>query len=390
MAIIGGPTPHRNPWGNIGQSFAQSFAGNFQKASEEKEQETKRIAALKQENAEVEKATGIKLGSIDPKLRQLELAQKLKQKADLEEKQAKQDRINQLTGKGKPSQNKLVYPKNTLETIEEYQARIAGEEPQEQHESSRYTPEQLEELYTIDPDFAKFVQKGQEIEGKQQTKREDVLRKDREPYLIDLANRATSARRAMEDRVEQERLIDTGKLDDPMFAAIMEAMPFNLGKQFLSPETVEYKSALVRGYGELKNIFTGTTRVKEIEIMEGKIADIYLTNQQKKSIIKSMNKASQADMIREEIAAKLESEGKPLSRLVFQREVEKRAKPQLDALFNKIIDEQQAVIKDAQNTKKIKLSIDNPEDLEIIDQFLAESDNWEEAMEKAKKKGYSW
>lgn len=215
------------------------------------------------------------------------------------------------------------------------------------------------------------------------------LRKETLPLRKEISDRAQVARRGIESKNELINLINTGKIDDPSFATIMEAIPLNLGKRFLSPETVEYKGGLVQGYGDLRNIFTGATRVKEIDILESKIADIYLTDEQKKSILKSSLATQQKDLILEEVAAEIESEGKNYGVLQYSREVEKRAKPKLNALFNRILDENKYIIQDAENRKKIPLEYDDPEGRQILDQIMKEAGgNRQKAREIAKKKGY--
>ena len=216
-------------------------------------------------------------------------------------------------------------------------------------------------------------------------------RKETLPIRQDYAQRADIARRGIENKEESIRLINTGKINDPTFATILTAIPLNFGERFLSPETVQYRSGLVQGYGDLRNIFTGATRVKEIEILEHKIPDLYLTDNQKKSILTSSLKAARADIIREEAAEEVERKMPNIGALQFRREVEKAAKPKLDALFNQIIDEQNFIVKDAENRKKVPLNYDDPEDKQIIDQLYNEAGrDWKAAEKLAQKKGYRW
>src|SRR5208337_3960683 len=140
--------------------------------------------------------------------------------------------------------------------------------------------------------------------------KQNALRQETLPYRTELANRSEIARRGIEDKEKLLDLIETGDLDDPTVATILEALPFNVGKRFMSPATIEYKGGLVRGYGDLKNIFSGATRIKEIELLENKIADIYLTDEQKKRVLRSMSDSLKADIVKADVAAELEAEGK--------------------------------------------------------------------------------
>ena len=204
-------------------------------------------------------------------------------------------------------------------------------------------------------------------------KREENLRKETLPIRNEISERAQLARQGIENKERALDILKKGNVDDPTYAIFAELLPFNLGKRLLSNDTVEYKSGLVDEFGDLRKIFQGQTRVKEIELLEDKIADLYLTDDQKKAILNSRINVLKADLIREEAAAELESEGKFYGALQFRREVEKQAKPKLEALFNKVLDEQKAIIKDAENQKKIPLDINDPDGKKIIEEIFIEA-----------------
>lgn len=223
---------------------------------------------------------------------------------------------------------------------------------------------------------------------REQFERQESLRKETLPVRQEYATKAAAARKGIENKQQLMDLIEKGDINDPTFAALAEALPLNLGKRMLSNDTVEYKAGLVEEFGDLRNIFQGQTRVKEIELLEQKIADIYLTDDQKKAILKSRIQALKADVIRSEAAAELEFEP-GLGALTFSDAVEKKAKPRLDSLFGQILDEQKAVIQSAENKKKVPLDIEDPDDVKIIDAILQEAGgNYKEAERIAKKKGY--
>jgi hypothetical protein len=216
------------------------------------------------------------------------------------------------------------------------------------------------------------------------------MRKETLPIRTELANKAAAAEKGIQNKQELLNLIEKGDINDPTFAALAEALPLNLGKRLLSNDTVEYKAGLVEEFQDLRNIFQGQTRIKEIELLENKIADIYLTDDQKKAVLKSRINALRADVIRAESAAELEDRD-DLGVLQFRQEIEKRAKPKLDALFNQILDEQKSIIQDAENRKKIPLSMNDSDDKKIIQQIMSEAGNdWKKAEKLAKEKGYTW
>ena len=184
-------------------------------------------------------------------------------------------------------------------------------------------------------------------------------------------------------------LIDTNNLDDPTYAAVAEALPLNLGKRLLSPETYWNNVGLIEEFGDLRRLFQGQTRVKEINLLEQKIADLYLTDEQKKRILKSRINALNGDVLRSDIAAELEKELPNAGIGEFTKELEKRYKDQMKTIANTTIDEQKAIIKEAEDLRKKPLEASNPNDAQILRQILQEAGgDKEKAREIAKKKGY--
>jgi hypothetical protein len=207
----------------------------------------------------------------------------------------------------------------------------------------------------------------------------------------EIADKANSAREGIRNKNHLIDIINTGKIDDPTFATLSSILPYNLGKRMLSNETVEYKSGLVDEFKDLRNVFSGATRVKEIDLMEEKIADIYLTDEQKKAILKSRINALQLDIIREEAAAEVEEKFPELGALQFSRKVDEIARPKMNSLFDRVLDEQKTIIKQAEKRKETALNPNDPEDYSILKQILKEANgNKEEARKIAKKKGYKF
>ncbi len=225
--------------------------------------------------------------------------------------------------------------------------------------------------------------------AKSKEERTRELRQETLPMRKQLAEKAFAAQKGIENKEQLLDIIERGDVDDPTFAAIAESLPLKLGKRLLSNDTVEYKAGLVEEFGDLRNIFQGQTRVKEIELLEEKIADLYLTDDQKKAILKSRINALKADTIRAEVAQEIENE--PYGVLQFQQELDKRVKPRLEGLFNQILDEQKSIIQNAENKKKVALDFNDPDDKKIADAIIKEArGDRNEARKLAKKKGYTF
>lgn len=164
-----------------------------------------------------------------------------------------------------------------------------------------------------------------------------------------------------------------------------------MGKRFLSDDTIEYKGGLVDNFRDLKTIFNGPARVKEIEIMENKIPDIYLTDSQKKQLLKSRIDISKIDLAREEAAAEIEEKMPNISALQFNREVEKKTQQKMDLIGKYVLGEQKAIIDAAERKKQLPLNLNDPDDKEIIGQIMREAKgDVKEAEKIAKQKGYRW
>jgi hypothetical protein len=217
----------------------------------------------------------------------------------------------------------------------------------------------------------------------------NALRQETLPIRTKLAEKAQAAEKGIQNKEQLLNLIEKGDINDPTFASLAEALPLNLGKRLLSNDTTEYKAGLVEEFSDLRNIFQGQTRVKEIDVLENKIADLYLTDDQKKAVLRSRINALKADIIRAEAAATLENRD-DLGVLQFQKAVDDAARPRLEALFNQVLDEQKAIIQNAENRKEIPLDINDPEDKKIMSQILKEAGGDKtKAKQIAKKKGYT-
>jgi hypothetical protein len=229
----------------------------------------------------------------------------------------------------------------------------------------------------------------EEARAKEKAQKDVALRKETLPLRQMYANKALIAQESIRNKEHAIELIQKGNIDDPTMATLAEAIPFNLGKRLLSDDTVEYKSGLVDDFRDLSSIFKGATRVKEVEIYENKIADLYLTDSQKQAVLKARINSLRADLIRGEVAAQVEREGKFEGAIAFQDEVEKRAAPSLDALKKQIWDETKSIIDLAEGRKNVALDWNDADDQQIIKQAMKESgNNKQKTRELLKKMGY--
>lgn len=221
--------------------------------------------------------------------------------------------------------------------------------------------------------------------GEQSRKELTESRKETLPLRMKISDDANAAREGIRNKKEMLDLIKNKNLNDPTVALALESFPFNLGKRFLSNDTVAYKAQLIDEYKDLRKIFQGQTRVKELEILEKKLADVYLTDTQKKSIIDARIKSLDYDILKEQAAEEVERENPNIGLLEFNKKVNNK----LSDLSNEIIDANKRVIQEAEDRKKFPLDPSNPDDINILKSILIEAGGDKKKARKiAKSKGY--
>jgi hypothetical protein len=412
----------------FGSDFGEALGGGISKGFEEASKKRSKLAELTKENDEIFESTGIRLRGTTDTVRKIEFAEKMKAKNKEEERA-----IELQKGEQKRNENQHILDDLTTRfglepgSLDAYKddpamaARVAKPEKEKAPLGGLGgTPLTDEEAETVEKIVKKYPKASAEelelqfnkakiprgrvetiLESRRRAEehltkstedRKRALRQETLPLRTELANKAKIAEHSIRNKEQLLNLIKTGDINDPTYAAVAEALPLNLGKRLLSPTTLEYKGGLVEEYGDLKNIFSGATRVKEIDILEGKVADLYLTDEQKEAILRSRIKAEKYHTILAEAAAQLEDR-EDLGILQFEAEVEKLAKPKLDALFGQILEDHKAIIDSAERRQKSDLPLDptDPDDKEILMQILQEAGgDKQEARKIAKKKGYKF
>lgn len=216
-------------------------------------------------------------------------------------------------------------------------------------------------------------------------------RKETSPLKQKIAERAESSMQGIENKERLLEIVESGNLNDPTFAAAMELIPGGVGQRFLSPDTVEYRGALVDDYKDLKTIFTGQTRTAELDILGKKIADVYLTDEQKKAALQARMRALESNLVELDAAEEVEEEFPNSGVLKFQRELNKKVKQKKQEVLNNFLEENKRILKEAESMKKETLDPSNTEHVAILNQFLREAKgNKKEARKLATKAGYKF
>lgn len=324
---------------------------------------------MEQENRSAEKL-GINLRGITnekARAKAFEAAFKRQQEEQFLEKFFPQDRAEQEN----------IQPSLQEEVVEERPKKRSG----------KMTAFQKGVLAESHPALVKSLQAEEDREQRENAQRSQETQSMKQ----DIVTKANSARKGIQNKKSLLNIIKTGNIDDPTYAALAQSLPLNLGKRLLSDETVAYKAGLVEEFGDLRNIFQGQTRVKEIELLEEKIADIYLNDSQKEMMLNARIDALQADIIKEEAASEVEEKYPGLGLFAFNRKVNELMEKKMGPLLDRVLDQAKFVMDQAEKRKNIPLDANNPEDKPILMQILKEAKgDKQKARDLAKKKGYQF
>lgn len=163
--------------------------------------------------------------------------------------------------------------------------------------------------------------------------------KDTKDYRQQVADSAKFAQKSIQNKSKQLKLIQKGNINDPVTVWLAEKLPGAVGNKLLSDDTQVYRSGLFDEFGVLREMFKGATRTKEIDLLEDKLATLDKSDLAKKRIQEIGIEKAKADIIKRNAAARVEKENPDLPLLQFQERVDEYAQPELDKLYNKIMDQ---------------------------------------------------
>ena len=272
MAIIGGPTASRNPWGEIGESFSKGFSESFQKAGEEK----KKTAQMLQENAQIKSQTGIDLSGVtDPKLRQTYVTAALQGANAKDLEKLKQEGKQNLT----PLQQKqLELSEERLNALKGQQTRFKklmnsgeqdfqGNNESEKNNIQNFKDNDLREAAAfkgqpgeagIIGNIAQSELDRREKEIQNRTSKEKQYFKINEPKVMELASteRKLDVEAARFDRLN-ELFIDESKFPSPFTASLFtsEGQINDKAYSLLSPEAQEAVKLIIDSTANIKDTY---------------------------------------------------------------------------------------------------------------------------------------
>lgn len=305
--------------GGVAQNIQPAIEGYFQKkqASE----------ALAKENEQLKKM-GIDLSGInDPKMRQAAFAEAVKGNR---KKQEFQDIMGQLGQKRQSSDTGS-------------QLRGGNSSQEEGIDYSEIPDETITAINAINPAAGRDLRHAKDVglrEKSDKAKMEQTenlaRRKETLPLRKEYADKAKFAKQAIENKKGSLAILKTGKVDDPFIVEMTKFLPGAVGNRILSPETQIYRAGLFDEFGVLRSFFPGATRVKEIELLEDKLATLDKSHEAKEELLETGIIKSERDIILAKAARQVEKENPNATYLELEEAVQERAKPELDKLFNKL------------------------------------------------------
>lgn len=295
-------------------------------------QQQKAEKQMQQENEQLKKLTGVDFSGIrDPKLRQQITGELLQQQGKQANLNQKEQFINKILGtqsqQREPIQEDISYQQQGFNPLDISDADIA-----------RAT--------SMDPNLGRSLRDAKDAaikENREQKKSEEAKviasKKETLPLRKEFADKAKYARQGIENKKLALNLLKKGKIDDPLVVQIASYLPGALGNKLLSSDTQLYKAGLFDEFGVLKSMFPGAIRVKEIELLEDKLATLDKNDEAKAKILENGMKKLERDVILSKAARQVEKENPQASLLDFESLVAEKAQPELNKLYQEIVDD---------------------------------------------------
>jgi hypothetical protein len=208
-------------------------------------------------------------------------------------------------------------------------------------------------------------------------------RKNVSDYTLNIMNKADAARESLIDKRNQIDLIETGNINDPTVVTAATNIFGQFADRFLSDDTIKYRGGLINNYKDLRTVFSGPTRVKEIELLEEKVPGLHLSDSQKLGLLNAQIPLLNKDILMEDaVGIVLDN---PNNQNLSPYEFRKKVRTAFDELsknaFDTFISESNRILDEAKESNKT-LSMSNPSDAKIVREIYMEAG---QDQDKAKK-----
>ncbi|HMK58317.1 MAG TPA: hypothetical protein VK462_04640 [Nitrososphaeraceae archaeon] len=358
MVTILQRTEKRSPWGAIGAGLGKGLGEGLEIGEEKREREKQKKEAnqvRQQENEFAKRELDLDLSGVnDPKIRQ-ELAKqayqaKISPQLQKDKYAARMNALNEspfskylgndqgqgLNDQGNQSNIPRAEGRNDQGEIEVGNVKVPSMVP----EKAIFQAESVGE-HGLAQQFREHNKQILENERHQQSlqqKQIQASRKETMPLRKQYADQAKYAKDAQQNKKQQINLIKRGKIDTPERVFFASLLPGALGNKMLSSDTQLYRAGLFEEFGVLKAMFPGSIRVKEIELLEDKLATLEKSHEAKEKILDTGIKKLEIPKIKAKAAQRVEKEHPKATLLDFEELVDKYSKDDLDKAYNDISD----------------------------------------------------
>lgn len=173
-----------------------------------------------------------------------------------------------------------------------------------------------------------------------------VITKEVLPYIKDVQNKAKGARENNVRLNRMEKLIESGKLNNPAFASVLKTLKTGVGGIFghvgldltslLSPESQEFEKISADFVKNAKDIFGNRVTDTDLKAFLATIPNLSQTNEGKRAVIHNLKLMNDAAELREKAARELLKHYDNRPPLDFEAQVDDLIKPELDAIAQQI------------------------------------------------------
>lgn len=228
--------------------------------------------------------------------------------------------------------------------FEQREQQIQQEMQQGTFDPRSLTDEDLIKINVKNPAVGRQLQAARDSAYKKESdqtkataKRASDNRKETLPIRKEFADQAKYAREGIANKKLALNLLAKGKVDDPLVVHLAEKyLPGAVAGKVLSGDTALYKSGLFEEFGVLRNMFPGAIRVKEIELLEDKLATLDKSPEAKEQILTTGMKKLERPIILADAARQVEKENPDAGLLEFEEKVFEKAQPKLDVLYEEL------------------------------------------------------
>lgn len=165
-----------------------------------------------------------------------------------------------------------------------------------------------------------------------------MINKEVFPYIKEVQQKAKGAKENDMRLNRMEKLIESGKLNNPQFASLLKTLKhgiWGLGidlSGLLSPESQEFEKISGDFVKNAKELFGNRITDTDLKAFLATIPNLSQSNDGKAAVIRNLKLMNKAAEIREKTARSLLKKYGTKPPLDFEAEVEEKIKPELDAI----------------------------------------------------------